>query len=94
MTKQNTACTNNNENPMDVLKRVAVKRISVLVSNDYSMGWAVRGSFLVAKTRRRATGPTQRPSQWVPWFFPQGVKRPAREADHSPPFEDLGLRMC
>jgi hypothetical protein len=29
-------------------------------------------------------GPTQPPVQWVAGFF-QGVKRPTREADHSPP---------
>jgi hypothetical protein len=29
--------------------------------------------------------PTQPPIQWVPGALSQGVKRPGREADHSPP---------
>jgi hypothetical protein len=32
-----------------------------------------------------ALGPTQRPIQWVPGTLFLGVKRPGREADHSPP---------
>jgi hypothetical protein len=31
------------------------------------------------------TGPTQLPIQWVPGALSLGVKRPEREADHSPP---------
>jgi hypothetical protein len=34
---------------------------------------------------RTALGPTQSPIQWVPGTLPLGVKRPGREADHSPP---------
>jgi hypothetical protein len=30
-------------------------------------------------------GPTQPPNQWVPGDLSAGVKRPGREADHSPP---------
>jgi hypothetical protein len=30
-------------------------------------------------------GPTQPPIQWVPGVLSLGVKRPGREADHSPP---------
>jgi hypothetical protein len=30
-------------------------------------------------------GPTQSPIQWVPGALSLGVKRPGREADHSPP---------
>jgi hypothetical protein len=30
-------------------------------------------------------GPTQPPIQWVPGAISLGVKRPGREADHSPP---------
>jgi hypothetical protein len=32
-----------------------------------------------------ALGPTQTPIQWVPGALSLGVKRPGREADHSPP---------
>jgi hypothetical protein len=34
---------------------------------------------------RTALGPTQPPIQWVPGAISLGVKRPGREADHSPP---------
>jgi hypothetical protein len=34
---------------------------------------------------RTALGPTQPPIQWVPGALSLGVKRPRREADHSPP---------
>jgi hypothetical protein len=32
-----------------------------------------------------ALEPTQPPIQWVPGAFSLGIKRPGREADHSPP---------
>jgi hypothetical protein len=32
-----------------------------------------------------ALGPTQPPIQWVPGALSLGIKRPGREADHSPP---------
>jgi hypothetical protein len=34
---------------------------------------------------RTVLGLTQPPIQWVPWAFSLEVKRPGREADHSPP---------
>jgi hypothetical protein len=34
---------------------------------------------------RMALGPIQPPIQWVPEALSLGVKRPGREADHSPP---------
>jgi hypothetical protein len=34
---------------------------------------------------RPALGPTQRPIQWVTGALSPEVKRPGREADHSPP---------
>jgi hypothetical protein len=34
---------------------------------------------------RTALEPTQPPIQWVPEALSLGVKRPRREADHSPP---------
>jgi hypothetical protein len=44
------------------------------------------GIFLFTTASRTALGPTQAPIQWVPWALSLGVKRPEREADHSPPF--------
>jgi hypothetical protein len=33
---------------------------------------------------RRALGPTQPPTQWVPGIISSGIKWQGREADHSP----------
>jgi hypothetical protein len=41
--------------------------------------------FLFATSSRPAMGSTQTPIQWVPGALSPGVKRPRREADHSPP---------
>jgi hypothetical protein len=41
--------------------------------------------FLCATASRQALGPTQLPIQWVPSALSLGVKRPGREAHHSPP---------
>jgi 5-methylcytosine-specific restriction endonuclease McrA len=43
------------------------------------------GIFLFTTSSRTALGPTQPPIQWVPGALSLGVKRPGREADHSPP---------
>jgi hypothetical protein len=43
------------------------------------------GIFLFTTVPRPALGPTQPPIQWVPGALSLGVKRPEREADHSPP---------
>jgi hypothetical protein len=60
------------------------------------MGWAIGvlgfdsrwglGIFLFTIASRTALGPTQHPIQWVPDALSLGVKRPGREADHSPPY--------
>jgi hypothetical protein len=42
-------------------------------------------TFLLSTLSRLVLGLTQLPIQWVPEAFYQGVKRPGREADHSPP---------
>jgi hypothetical protein len=42
-------------------------------------------SFLFTTPSRLALRPTQSPIQWVPSALSPGVKRPGREADHSPP---------
>jgi hypothetical protein len=43
------------------------------------------GIFLSTTLSRPVLGPTQPPIQWVPGALSLGVKRPGREADHSPP---------
>jgi hypothetical protein len=47
--------------------------------------WQGLGIFLFTTMSRMAPGPTQPPIQWVPGALSLGVKRPGREADHSPP---------
>jgi hypothetical protein len=41
--------------------------------------------YLFTNASRLALGPTQPPIQWVPGALSLGIKRPGREADHSPP---------
>jgi hypothetical protein len=43
------------------------------------------GIFPFTAASRTAPGPTQPPTQWVPGALSLGIKRPGREADHSPP---------
>jgi hypothetical protein len=42
------------------------------------------GIFLLSTVSRPALGPTQPPIQWVQGALSLGVKRPGRQADHSP----------
>jgi hypothetical protein len=44
------------------------------------------GNFSFTTASRTALGPTQLRIQWVPGALSLGVKRPRREADHSPPY--------
>jgi hypothetical protein len=48
--------------------------------------WFLAGAriFLFATASRQALVPTQPPIQWVPAANTPGIKRPGREADHSP----------
>jgi hypothetical protein len=41
--------------------------------------------FSFPMSSKPALGYTQPPIQWIPGALPPGVKRPWREADHSPP---------
>jgi hypothetical protein len=43
------------------------------------------GIFFFTTASRTVLGPTQSPIQWVPGALSLEVKRPVREADHSPP---------
>jgi hypothetical protein len=43
------------------------------------------GNFSLHHRAKMALGPTQPPIHWVPGALSLGVKRPGREADHSPP---------
>jgi len=47
--------------------------------------WQGQGIFLFATASRLALGPTNPPTQWISRALSPGVKRPGREADHSPP---------
>jgi hypothetical protein len=52
------------------------------------LGFASRrglGIFLFTIASRTALRPTQPPIHWVPEALSLGVKRPGREANHSPP---------
>jgi hypothetical protein len=42
-------------------------------------------NFHFSVSSRPALEPTQPPAQWIPGALSPGVKRPGREADHSPP---------
>jgi hypothetical protein len=62
---------------------------------EYAMGWTIAilgfdsrrglGISLFTTVSRMALESTQPPIQWVLGDFSLGVKRPGREADHSPP---------
>jgi hypothetical protein len=47
--------------------------------------WQGLGIFLFPTASGPALGPTQPPMQWVLGALSVGLKRPVREADHSPP---------
>jgi hypothetical protein len=47
--------------------------------------WRGLGVLLFTTESRTALGPSQPPIQWVSWALSLVVKRPGREADHSPP---------
>jgi len=60
----------------------------------WAAGWTTRvlgfdyqwglGIFLFTTMLRTALGPTHPPIQWILGAFSLGIKRPEREADHSP----------
>jgi hypothetical protein len=67
---------------------------SVGIATGWIIGWSEfdsrqeLGIFLLTTASRPALGLTQPPIQRVPGVLALEVKRPAREADHSPPSSD------
>jgi hypothetical protein len=57
----------------------------VTVMPSYSGGGRGLGIFLLTTASRPALVSIQPPIQWVPGALSLAVKRPGREADHSPP---------
>jgi hypothetical protein len=51
------------------------------------------GNFLFTTVSRKSLGPTQPHIQWIPVALSLSVKRPGREADHSPP-SSAGVKEC
>jgi hypothetical protein len=51
----------------------------------YLPWYLILGIFLFTTASRTALGPAQPLIQWIPGSLSLGVKRPRREADHSPP---------
>jgi hypothetical protein len=62
----------------------------------YDRGFESRqglGIFLSTTVSRRTMRPTQPPIQWILGALSLGVKRPGREADHSPP-SSVEVKEC
>jgi len=55
--------------------------------------WQGQGLQFFATASRQALGPIQSFIQWIPGAFSLWVKRPVREADHSPP-SSAKVRVC
>jgi hypothetical protein len=49
------------------------------------LGGIIKVLNIIYVTSRPVLWPTQPPIQWIPETLSPGVKRPGREADHSPP---------
>jgi hypothetical protein len=78
---------------VEIWVRIMCAAIPVLTR--WATGWTIGvlgfdfrrglGIFHFTTASRTALGPTQPPIQWVPGALSLGVKRQAREADHSLP---------
>jgi hypothetical protein len=77
-------------------KRKIIRHTCVVVGEkEFATNWTIGvlrfdsrrglGIFLFTTAFRTGLGSTQPPIQWVPGALSLGVKRPGREADHSPP---------
>jgi hypothetical protein len=56
----------------------------VFIAAGYGLDASRDKTVLCSTTSRPTLGLTQQPTQWVPGPLSLGVKRPEREADHSP----------
>jgi hypothetical protein len=77
-----------------LIYKTLFKQIIISKCRDCATGWTTGVQFLAgevieffsfATASRPTQGPTQPPIQWVPLAVSPQVKRPGREADHSPP---------
>jgi hypothetical protein len=59
--------------------------IYIIYCNICYSTWKNLGIFLFTTASRMTLGPTQLPTQWVSGALSLGIKRPGRDADHSPP---------
>jgi hypothetical protein len=57
---------------------------AVGIGSGYGLDGRGVKNFLFSMLSKVALGITQPPTQWVPEALSPGVKRPGREADHSP----------
>jgi hypothetical protein len=84
-------CNKGITNPHGVFSGIARHNIYILAPITYVVPRGRSSSpsqfknFLFSKSSRPALGFTQPPIQWVLGDLSPGVKRPGREADHSPP---------
>jgi hypothetical protein len=67
--------------------------IGYMASNRRIIVFLTSFNVLFTTASRTALEPTQSPIQWVPEALSLGVKRPEREADHSPP-SSAAVKEC
>jgi hypothetical protein len=83
-----------NKKKSALIRIICVRNFVLCFASYRAMGWTIGvlgfdsrrgvGIFLFTTASRTALGPTQPPIQWVPGALSLGVKRPGREASHSP----------
>jgi hypothetical protein len=70
------------------MKQIEIRDSVVGIATGYEQGSEFESgrvkNFLFSTSSRPALGSTQPPIQWVPGTLSPGLKRPGREADHSP----------
>jgi hypothetical protein len=91
------ACYTDGMEMAEGLTVVSMMHTAIVIAQSvqrWATGWTIEvlgfdsrrglGIFLFTTASRTALEPTQPPIQWVPGALSLGVKRPGREADHSP----------